>query len=80
MGDLNSRRGRVAGVDSASGRQVVKANVPLAEILRYATDLTSMTGGRGQFTMDLAHYEEVPALVSEKIIAASKQAKEEKKA
>jgi elongation factor G len=80
MGDLNSRRGRVAGVDSAGGRQVVKANVPLAEILRYATDLTSMTGGRGQFTMDLAHYEEVPALVSEKIIAASKQGQEEKKA
>jgi elongation factor G len=80
MGDLNSRRGRVAGVDSAGGRQVVKANVPLAEILRYATDLTSMTGGRGQFTMDLAHYEEVPALVSEKIIAASKQTQEEKKA
>jgi len=80
MGDLNSRRGRVAGVDSAGGRQIVKANVPLAEILRYATDLTSMTGGRGQFTMELAHYEEVPAQVSEKIIAAAKQGQEEKKA
>jgi elongation factor G len=80
MGDLNSRRGRVGGVDSAGGRQVVKALAPLAEILRYATDLTSMTGGRGQFTMELAHYEEVPAQVSEKIIAAAKQGDEEKKA
>jgi elongation factor G len=80
MGDLNSRRGRVAGVDIAGGRQIVKANVPLAEILRYATDLTAMTGGRGQFTMDLAQYEEVPAQVSEKIIAGSKQNEEEKKA
>jgi elongation factor G len=80
MGDLNSRRGRVAGVDIAGGRQIVKANVPLAESLRYATELTAMTGGRGQFTMELAHYEEVPAQVSEKIIAASKQKEEEKKA
>jgi elongation factor G len=80
MGDLNSRRGRVAGVDIAGGRQIVKANVPLAESLRYATELTAMTGGRGQFTMELAHYDEVPAQVSEKIIAASRQKEEEKKA
>jgi elongation factor G len=80
MGDLNSRRGRVAGVDIAGGRQIVKANVPLAEILRYATDLTAMTGGRGQFTMEVAQYEEVPAQLSEKIIAGSKQNEEEKKA
>jgi elongation factor G len=80
MGDLNSRRGRVAGVDIAGGRQIVKAKVPLAEILRYATDLTAMTGGRGQFTMELSQYEEVPALVSEKIIAGSRQNEEEKKA
>jgi elongation factor G len=80
MGDLNSRRGRVAGVDIAGGRQIIKANVPLAEILRYATDLTSMTGGRGQFTMEPAHYEEVPQQIAEKIIAASKVSGEEKKA
>jgi elongation factor G len=76
MGDLNSRRGRVAGVDGGGGRQIVTANVPMAEILRYATDLTSMTGGRGQFSMELAHYEEVPAQIAEKIIAASKSEEE----
>ena len=80
MGDLNSRRGRVAGVDGAGGRQIIKANVPLAEILRYATDLTSMTGGRGQFTVELDHYEEVPQQIAEKIIAASQKGQEEKKA
>jgi elongation factor G len=80
MGDLNSRRGRVAGVDIAGGRQIIKANVPLAEILRYATELTSMTGGRGQFTMEVAHYEEVPQQIAEKIIAAAKPSEEEKKA
>jgi elongation factor G len=80
MGDLNSRRGRVAGVDIAGGRQIIKANVPLAEILRYATELTSMTGGRGQFTMEPAHYEEVPKQIAEKIIAAAKPSEEEKKA
>lgn len=76
MGDLSSRRGRVAGVDGGGGRQIVRANVPMAEILRYATDLTSMTGGRGQFSMILAHYEEVPAQLAEKIIAASKSEEE----
>ena len=80
MGDLNSRRGRVAGVDGGGGRQIVRANVPLAEILRYATDLTSMTGGRGQFTMELDKYEDVPALVAEKIMTAHQEDKEEKKA
>lgn len=81
MGDLNSRRGRVGGVDGSGGRQIVKAQVPLAEILRYATDLTSMTGGRGQFTMELDHYEEVPAQIAEKIVSESrKEGDEEKKA
>ncbi|HEY5999978.1 MAG TPA: elongation factor G [bacterium] len=80
IGDLNSRRGRIAGVDGGGGRQHVTAKAPLAELLRYATDLTSMTGGRGQFTMDLDHYEEVPAQIAEKIIAAHKTAEEEKKA
>jgi elongation factor G len=81
IGDLNSRRGRISGVEGSAGRQRVAAKVPLAEILRYATDLTSMTGGRGQFTMELDHYEEVPAQNAEKIIAASrKSAEEERKA
>ncbi|MHB8836440.1 MAG: elongation factor G [Candidatus Methylomirabilia bacterium] len=81
IGDLNSRRGRISGVEGSGGRQRVAAKVPLAEILRYATDLTSMTGGRGQFTMVLDHYEEVPAQNAEKIVAASrKESVEEKKA
>ena len=81
IGDLNSRRGRISGVEGGGGRQRVAAKVPLAEILRYATDLTSMTGGRGQFTMVLDHYEEVPAQNAEKIVAASrKESEEEKKA
>jgi elongation factor G len=81
IGDLNSRRGRISGVEGGGGRQHVAARVPLAEILRYATDLTSMTGGRGQFTMVLDHYEEVPAQNAEKIVAASrKESVEEKKA
>jgi elongation factor G len=81
MGDLNSRRGRVGGVDGSGGRQIVRAQVPLAEILRYATDLTSMTGGRGQFSMELDHYEEVPAQIADKIVAESRtESDEEKKA
>jgi len=68
MGDLNSRRGRVLGVDSKGKNQIIKAQVPMAEFLTYAPDLRSMTGGRGIFTMDLSHYDEVPAQTSQKII------------
>ncbi len=60
MGDLNSRRGKVMGMDSADGLEVINAQVPQAEILSYATDLTSMTGGLGSFTISFSHYEEVP--------------------
>ena len=69
MGDLNSRRGKVLGMDSAGKLEVVKAQVPQSEIQLYAPDLTSMTGGRGTFTVHFSHYEEVPAHVAEKIIA-----------
>jgi elongation factor G len=79
IGDLNARRGRIAGVEGGGGRQRVSAKAPLAEILRYATDLTSMTGGRGSFTMELDHYEEVPAQIAEKIVAASRAAAEEER-
>lgn len=72
MGDLNSRRGRVLGMDSTDRYEVVSAHVPLAEIQLYAPDLTSMTGGRGSFTVKFSHYEEVPAQLAEKIIEASK--------
>ena len=74
MGDLNSRRGRVMGMDSEPKNEVINAQVPMAEILRYAPDLTSMTGGRGTFSVGFSHYEEVPAQLAEKIIEARKQA------
>ncbi len=73
MGDLNSRRGRVLGMDSADKFEIISANVPQSEILLYALDLTSMTGGRGTFTVKFSHYEEVPAQIAEKIIAEYKE-------
>jgi len=68
MGDLNGRRGRVLGMDSAGRNQIIKANVPMAEFLTYAPDLRSMTGGRGIYTMEFSHYDEVPAQIAEKIV------------
>lgn len=69
MGDLNSRRGRVLGMDSAGKNQVVNAYVPMAEFQSYAPDLRSMTGGRGTYSMAFSHYDEVPSSLAEKIIA-----------
>ncbi|HPD56957.1 MAG TPA: elongation factor G [Smithellaceae bacterium] len=77
IGDLNSRRGRVQGMDTRGANQVIKGQVPLAEILKYAPDLRSMTSGRGTFTYTHSHYEEVPSFIAEKIIAAAKKDKEE---
>jgi elongation factor G len=68
MGDLNSRRGRVLGMDSKGKNQVIRANVPMAEFLTYAPDLNSMTGGRGMFTMEFSRYDEVPAQIAQKVI------------
>ncbi len=68
MGDLNSRRGRVLGMDSEDDKQIINALVPMAEILRYAPDLSSMTGGRGAFTLEFEQYDEVPGDMSAKII------------
>jgi elongation factor G len=68
MGDLNSRRGKVLGMDNAGRNQIIKANVPMAEFLTYAPDLRSMTGGRGMYTMEFSHYDEVPAQIAEKIV------------
>jgi len=73
IGDLNSRRGRVLGMESKGKKQIIRANVPHAEVLKYAPDLRSMTAGRGMFTMKLSHYEEVPAALQEKIIEAAKE-------
>ncbi len=76
MGDMNSRRGRVLGMDSEDGKQIINANVPMSEILRYAPDLSSMTGGRGTFTMEFDHYDEVPGDLAKKIIEAANSEKE----
>jgi len=76
IGDLNSRRGKVMGMGSESGAEVISAQVPMSEVLSYAPDLTSITGGRGTFTTEFSHYEELPAHLAEKIIAAANAAKE----
>lgn len=72
MGDLNSRRGRVQGMDVRGRSTIIKAQVPLAEMLSYASDLTSKTGARGSYTMEFDHYDEVPAHLADKIIANAK--------
>ncbi|HEY6202331.1 MAG TPA: elongation factor G [Candidatus Limnocylindria bacterium] len=78
LADLNSRRGRVLGMDGAgAGYQSIKAHVPLAEIFRYSTDLRSMTGGRGTFTSTLLGYEQCPSHIAEKVIAAHEEKVEE---
>jgi elongation factor G len=72
IGDLNSRRGQVEGMDSRGSTQVVRAFVPLAEMFGYATDLRSMTQGRASYSMELSHYAEVPANVAAELVAKSK--------
>jgi elongation factor G len=76
MGDLNGRRGKVLGMDSAGRNQIIKANVPMAEFLTYAPDLRSMTGGRGIYSMEFSHYDEVPAQMTDKIIEEVQKSKE----
>jgi elongation factor G len=75
MGDLNGRRGRIAGMDTQGGTQFIKAQAPMSEMLNYQNDLTSMTQGRASFTMEFDHYDYVPPQQAEKIIAAAKAAK-----
>jgi len=74
MGDMNSRRGRIQGMDNKAGNTVIRAHAPMSEMLTYGTDLTAMTQGRGSFNMEMDHYDFVPALQQEKIIAAAKAA------
>jgi elongation factor G len=76
IGDLSSRRGRVLGSDSIGGITEVKAHVPMAEMMKYAPDLRSMTGGQGTFTMEFAHYEECPPNVTDQVVADSKKEEE----
>ena len=75
MGDINGRRGRIAGMDTKGGTQLIKAMVPMAEMLTYQNDLTSMTQGRANFAMEFDHYDYVPGLQADKIIAAAKAAR-----
>jgi elongation factor G len=78
-GDLNSRRGRLQGMEPAGGMTTIKAEVPMAEILTYSQALTSMTGGRGDYSMHFLRYEEVPTHVAQKIIEQTKREREEAK-
>jgi elongation factor G len=73
MGDLNSRRGRIQGMNNKGGNTIVKAEVPMAEMLTYGVDLTSMTQGRGSFNMEMHHYDTVPGQLQEKIIEQSRR-------
>jgi elongation factor G len=75
MGDLNSRRGRIQGMDNKGGNTVVKAEVPMAEMLTYGVDLTSMTQGRGSFNMEMHHYDTVPGMLQDKIVEKAKAAR-----
>ncbi len=77
IGDLNSKRGRVLGMESLGRKQVILASVPMAEMLMYEPSLRSMTGGRGSYLMDFDHYEELPALLTDAVVAAYKKDKEE---
>ncbi|MGH9161439.1 MAG: elongation factor G [Vicinamibacteraceae bacterium] len=72
MGDLNSRRGRISGMDARGMTTVIRAQVPMAEMLTYEQTLTSFTGGRGSYSMTFSHYEEVPTHLQQKIIATAK--------
>jgi len=76
MGDMNSRRGRIMGMEKFGKVQKIKAQAPLAEMVRYSIDLKSITQGRGKFTMTFSRYEEVPGMIADKVIAAAKAEKE----
>jgi elongation factor G len=80
MGDMSSRRGRVLGMDPGPGTTIIHVEVPMAEVLGYAPDLTSMTGGRGDYTMQLLRYDEVPAHAAQGVIAAAQRDREMVKA
>ena len=69
IGDLNSRRGHIMGMEPRGNAQVIRAQVPLAEMFGYATDLRSFTQGRAIFTMQFSHYAEVPASIAAEIVA-----------
>jgi elongation factor G len=78
-GDLNSRRGRLIGMDPAGGMTTIHAELPMAEILTYSQSLTSLTGGRGDYTMHFLRYEEVPAHIAQRVIDEARKEREEAK-
>ena len=78
MGDLNSRRGRILGMEDEGKRKVIQAHVPLAEMFTYGRELRSMTRGTGLYELEYDHYERVPGDVQEKVIAESQKEKEAK--
>jgi elongation factor G len=80
IGDLNSRRGKVEGMETKSHAEVIKARVPMAEVLKYSQDLNSMTSGRGSFTMEFSHYAELPPHLVDKVVKETKAAQETHKA
>ena len=80
MGDINSRRGRIQGMDARAGAQVITAQVPLAQMFGYSTDLRSRTQGRATYTMHFDHYEEVPRNIAEELIAKAQGRDGEKSA
>lgn len=78
IGDLNSKRGKILGVDASDDSQNIRAHVPMASVLNYAPELRSLTGGRGNFVMEFAYYDDVPEHITQKIIERVKQEKEQK--
>jgi len=76
IGDINGRRGRVVGMEPDGETVSVRAQVPMAEMLTYESSLRSMTGGRGAYSMEFSHYEEVPAHLAEKVVKEAKAEKE----
>ena len=78
IGDLNSRRGKIAGMEPAGDASLVRAQVPMAEMLNYEPHLRSMSGGRGSYSMEASHYEELPGMLAEKVIAEAKKEKDAK--
>jgi elongation factor G len=78
-GDLNSRRGRLQGMEPRGGMTTIKAEVPMAEVLTYSQALTSLTGGRGDYHMSFLRYDEVPAHIAQKVIDETKKEKDEEK-
>jgi elongation factor G len=79
-GDLNSRRGRLHGMEPSGGMTTIRAEVPMSEVLTYSQSLTSMTGGRGDYSLSFLRYEEVPSHIASKIVEERKREREEAKA